>query len=68
MISAWMKEVILPVKKGITIAEIIGHFCPIFNEISSTYTMAESFKIYRDFYQNVEMESYLGNIVSKKSL
>lgn len=31
LISAWMNEVILPVKKTITISEIINHFCPIFN-------------------------------------
>lgn len=40
LISAWMNEVILPVKKSITISEIITHFCPIFNEISSSNTMA----------------------------
>ena len=40
LISAWMNEVILPVKKTITIGEIVAHFCPIFNEISTSYTQA----------------------------
>lgn len=61
-----MKEVIEPVKESITISEIISHFCPIFNEISMYE--ADNLEAYREFFFNIEMESYLVNIVKKTSL
>ena len=33
LLPGWLKEVIGSIKERVTFAEIINHFCPIFNEL-----------------------------------
>lgn len=48
-----MTEVIQPIKKSITISEVISHFCPILNEISVSNSDSFTFVEYKNFYNDV---------------
>lgn len=53
-------------KDRVTFAEILAHFCPIFNE--STFNDIESIKQYQEFMNHIDIESLLTTSVNKKTL
>lgn len=66
IMANWIEEIINPIKKGVSLYEINGKFCPFFNEIIKVEK--ESFNECKTFLLNLPIENYLTINVSKLNI